>query len=380
MLHHGDLVSSALDPHKRAAMLRAIDVVLAASPQPLSVALIGWEAATLLDAVYHRANSVLIFEQDPALIDSIRASLAAKELGGKITLFEQPLDHLTCDHRVDLAITSISSTWFIEGGEAQRLRAIRARLLKPGGTLIPRRAAHLFELAASPSDPGGIMLRAPRASRPGEPVPVLSESKHFITHDLVGESLPDAIDDTIIVKPLLSGTITGLRLKTLCELAEGVTQVTSAAGVQSLILPLREDVHAQAGQPVSVHLRFALGQGLSAVSARARALPPQDSKPLAQRPDAAINRFRQRIAAMIQHVDQLGRAADLDKVVGYTLQPHGDVSRLTALFWTVDEEFKKPLRDLIDSFRHEISATGPMPDDEAIYELLLATYRAARAG
>lgn len=378
MTQHGDLVSSALDPHKRAAMLRALDVVLASAKTPPSVALIGWEAATLLDALYHRASRVLIFEQDPELVESIRHSLAAKELGGKVHLFTQPLDQIALDERVSLAITSLASTWFIEGHEAQRVSSIRARILAPGGAMIPRRVVHLFELASSPNDAGGIALRVPRASRPGEPVPVLGESKHFITQDLANDPLPESIDDTIIVKPLLGGTITGLRLKTLCELAEGVTQVTSANGVQSLIVPLREDVHAQAGQPVSVSLRYTLGQGLGHIQARARALPVQEGRPLDARQQEVVAAFRARVVHMIKAVDQQGRAADLDKVVGYTLQPHGDVSRLTALFWTVDEEFKKPLRDLLDAFRREVSAVGPVPDDEAIYELLLSTYRDAR--
>lgn len=379
MALHGDLVSSALDPHKRAAMLRAIDVALAQRDAPPSVALIGWEAATLLDAIYHRADRVLIFEQDPELVESIRHSLAAKELGAKVLLFEQPLDQINLDRRVHLAITTLTSTWFIEGHEAQRITAIRERILHPDGDMIPRRVVHLFELASAPNDAGGIALRATRATRAGEPVAVLGESKHFVTQDLVTDALPESIDDTIIVKPLLGGTITGLRLKTLCELATGVTLVTSTAGVQSLIVPLREDVAASAGQPVNVHLRYTLGQGLHQIQARARALPNQEGRPINARQGEVVARFRERIIAMINHVDQRGRGADLDKVVGYTLQTHGDVSRLTALFWTVDEEFKKPLRDLLDAFRHEASSVGQVPDDEAIYELLLSTYRAARA-
>jgi hypothetical protein len=379
MALHGDLVSSALDPHKRAAMLRAIDVALAQCDAPPSVALIGWEAATLLDAIYHRASRVLIFEQDPELVESIRHSLAAKELGGKVLLFEQPLDQINLDQRVRLAITSLASTWFIEGHEAQRITAIRERILRDDGDMIPRRVVHLFELASTPHDAGGIALRATRATRAGEPVAVLGESKHFVTHDLVADALPESIDDTIIVKPLLGGTITGLRLKTLCELAQGVTLVSSTAGVQSLIVPLREDVVASAGQPVNVHLRYALGQGLHQIQARARALPNQEGRPVNERQGEVVARFRTRIIDMVKLVDQQGRGADLDKVVGYTLQTHGDVSRLTALFWTVDEEFKKPLRDLLDAFRHEASSVGQVPDDETIYELLLSTYRDVRA-
>jgi hypothetical protein len=381
MALHGDLVSSALDPHKRAAMLRAIDVALthhhAAHDAPPDVALVGWEAATLLDAIYHRASRVLIFEQDPELAESIRHSLAAKELGGKALLFEQPLDQINLDQRVHLAITSLASTWFIEGHEAQRICAIRERILRPDGDMIPRRVVHLFELASTPNDAGGIALRSMRATRAGEPVAVLGESKHFITQDLVVDQLPESIDDTIIVKPLLGGTITGLRLRTLCELAPGVTLVSSVAGVQSLIVPLKEDVVAAAGQPVSVHLRYTLGQGQ--LQARARALPHQEGRPINARQGEAVSHFREHIVSMIKLVDQKGRGADLDKVVGYTLQTHGDVSRLTALFWTVDEEFKKPLRELLDAFRHEASAVGQVPDDESIYELLLSTYRDARS-
>jgi len=81
---------------------------------------------------------------------------------------------------------------------------------------------------------------------------------------------------------------------------------------------------------------------------------------------------------MIAKVDELGRGSDLDKVVTYTFDPHGDVSRLTALFWTVDEEFQKPLRALVERVRLALSQEGQNPSDENLYDLMLEAYRDTR--
>jgi len=69
----------------------------------------------------------------------------------------------------------------------------------------------------------------------------------------------------------------------------------------------------------------------------------------------------------------------LDKIVEYSLDPHGDVSRLTALFWTIDEEFRPPLRDIVAKMRRSASAIGVAPADETIYELMLEAYHGLRA-
>ena len=79
---------------------------------------------------------------------------------------------------------------------------------------------------------------------------------------------------------------------------------------------------------------------------------------------------------MIEMADQRGRAQDLQKVVQYTVEPHGDVSRLTAFFWTIDEEYRKPVKQIVDQFRATASSElGEVPDDETIYELMLEVYR-----
>jgi predicted RNA methylase len=377
----GDRFSAALDPHRRQSMERALRGALdefgATKP---SVALVGWQAATFIEVAYDKAARVVIIEDDPELIDSIEKGLLARDLGKKVKLLTEAPGEVVLDERVDVTLTSVTSTWFIEGGEAGVLANIRRNVLKKNGVMVPRKLAHLFEIAASPTGVAGLPLRVPRYSRPGEPVPVLSESKHFVTTDLTqGGQIPEAIDDTIIVKPLLSGRISALRLTTLCELAEGVVQVTSQAGLQSILVPLREDIEAEAGQPVRIHIRYRLGEGLDTVRFSAKALPQADSSDWEHRDHPVTERFQARVAKFVDELDKRGRGGDLDKVVSYTMQPHGDVSRLTAIFWTIDEDYKKPVRELIDGFRREASSEiGTTPPDEVIYDLMYEVYQDKR--
>lgn len=376
----GEEFSAALDPHRRQSMVRALDAAFAdwSGKAKPSVALVGWQAATLVDAIYERAGRVVIIEDREELVDSIQKSLAAHNYGKKIKLVAQSPAEVRLDEPVDVAVAAVTSTWFIEGDEARILENVRDHVLVDGGQLVPRRLAHLFEVAAPPTGVSGITLRAPRHSRPGEPVPVLSESKHFISWDPSQGEAPEAIDDTIIVKPLLSGRISALRLTTLVELAEGVVQVTSQAGLQSILVPLREDVDVAAGQPVRIHIRYRVGQGLDTARFSAKPLPPSEAE-RDQIPVEVLEGFRDRLRQMVRDLDRMGRGADLDKVVSYTVEPHGDVSRLTALFWTIDEEFRKPVKEMVDTFRAQASqAGGPVPGDEAVYDTMIEIYREMR--
>lgn len=373
----GSLISSALDPHRRTAMIQAIEQTLH-EHKGARVALLGFEAATLLDVVAQRAAKVIIFEHDPELVRAIEHGIVASGLGAKVSLITQDAATAKLEPRADVVIATLGSTWFIEGRELELINNAQAHILKPHGVMIPRRAVHLFELCASPNQVGPLTLRSPRFSRPGEPIPVLSEAKHFITQTFAQGALPTTIDDTIYVKPLLSGQITGLRIKTLYELADNVIQVTSASGVQAILVPLREDVHAQANQPVSIHICYEAGEGMSHVSLSARALPPEQANPVQEAQLPALEAFRARINGMIDELDRRGRGADLDRVVSYTIQPHGDVSRLTALFWTIDDEFHKTLSDIVETFRREFSQHGPAPDDETTYSVMLEVWKARR--
>jgi len=268
----------------------------------------------------------------------------------------------------------------MEGPGAAILGNAKKNVLKKNGQLVPRRFVHLFELASSPTEINGMSVRVPRYNRPGEPIPVLSESKHFITTDFTeGGEVRTEIEDTIIVKPLLTGTLTGLRLTSLSELGESNVHLASHSGFQSIFVPLREDVEVESGQPVELYVRFKMGEGLTETRFSARLLQDHAPKRWELSDHEIVDRFREKIVALVRSLDEQERGSDLDKVVSYTIDPHGDVTRLTALFWTVDEEFRKPLRELVDSFRREASQLGSPPSDEVVYDIMLETYETYRA-
>lgn len=368
--------SAALDPHRRAAYRRAIDAAFKQHGGKPSVALLGWQAATFIDAVASRAGRIVIVEADEELAENVHAGIVARGLGTNVVMLHEDPATVVLDEHVDIVVVAQTSTWLMEGPGARIIANARTNVAKRNGTLIPRRFVHLFELACSATEINGISLRVPRYTRPSEPIPTLSESKHFRTNNL-HEELALAVEDTIIVYPLLSGTLTGLHLHTLAELSDSNVQPAAHSGFQSLFMPLREDLAVKAGEPVEIYVRYELGSGLQKTRFSARALH-QKTASWEHLEHPRVDEFRARIKQMIALLDEQGRGGDLDKVVSYTIEPHGDVSRLAALFWTVDEEFRKPLRDLVEGFRREAAQLGSTPSDEVIYEIMLATYRAAR--
>ena len=379
LLDPGFQFSAALDPHRRAAYRRALEQAFRKSGASPSVALIGWQAATLIDSVAGKAGRIVIIEENRELAENIHSGIVAKGFGANVTMVSEDPRTVKLDERVDIVVGGLTSTWFMEGPGARILSNAREHVLKNKGTMIPRRFVHLFELACSPTEINGISLRVPRYNRPGEPIPVLSESKHWSTIDLTQSAeIAEEVEDTIIVHPLLSGTLTGLRLATLSELADNVVHPAAHSGFQSIFVPLREDVDVTVGQPVEIRVRYRLGEGMQKTRFSARLLQKKEAEALAFEESAVVQAFRKRIHDQIVGLDEQGRGGDLDKVVSYTIDPHGDVSRLAALFWTVDEEYQKPLRDLIDGFRRQMAAEGHTPSDEAVYELMLDTYRRAR--
>lgn len=379
LLDPGFQFSAALDPHRRSAYRKALEQAFAKLGGKPSVALVGWQAATLIDVVAERASRVVIIEKDRELADNLHKGIVSKGYGSNVVMIAEDPATVKLDERVDVVVAGLATTWFMEGPGATILANARQNIVKNKGILIPRRFVHLFELACSPTEINGISLRVPRYNRPGEPIPVLSESKHWSTTDLVrDETIAADVEDTIIVHPLLSGTLTGLRLTTLSELADNVVHPAAHSGFQSIFVPLRADIDVAAGQPVEIHVRYRIGEGMQKTRFSARVLQRASAEPAAFEDSAVVEAFQTKIRTMIGRLDDQGRGGDLDKVVSYTIEPHGDVSRLAALFWTVDEEYQKPLRDLVDGFRRDMAQEGHTPSDEAIYDLMLSIYRDAR--
>ena len=379
----GDAISTALDPHRRSSVLEALDRIVGDGGADQSLALLGFQAGTFVAEAARRVDRVVVVEQDSDLLERFRRAIVAEDLGDTVTLIDADPAEVSFDEPVDAAVYLPRSVWMMESPDAAVLSNIGDHVLKPKGTLVPRRVVQLLELAEPPTQLAGISLREPRYSRPGEPVATLSESKHFMTTEFDDVTpADDVIDDTIIIRPLISGTISGLRLSSVVELAEGVVQVSSESGVKSVLVPLHDDVDVEAGQPVSIRVRYEPGAGLGSARFSARLMPEEGSEETSVDSDhPVISDFQDSVLEMMRHVDNIGRGSDLDRVVSYTRRPHGDVSRLTALFWGVDEEFRRPLRELVEEFRRAYSEEfGQIPTDDAIYGWMFEVYEGERDG
>lgn len=89
--------------------------------------------------------------------------------------------------------------------------------------------------------------------------------------------------------------------------------------------------------------------------------------------------FQAQVAEMIADLDRRGRGQDLDRVAAYTQKPRGEVSRLTAVFWTIDEHYQKPVRAMVEQFRQQAAAEwGEAPCDTIVYALMYQVYQKAR--
>lgn len=378
----GEAISAALDPHRRTSVLEAIDEVLAAGGSATKVALLGFQAATFFPDVADRADEVVIVEDREDLVERFQRAIVSTKRGDTVRLVDADPAGVELDERVDVAVYLPRSTWMMDSPDAAVLSNVRDGVLKEGGTLIPHRVIQLLELAALPTTLRGISLREPRYSRPGEPVATLSESKHFMTTEFGQVADTDReVDDTIIIRPLLGGRVSGLRLTSMVELADGVVQASSEAGVRSVVVPLREDVEVEAGTAVSIRVRYEPGAGLESARFSARVMPEQktDEKPV-DSDHPVVAEFQKSVRSMMHQIDKIGRGSDLDRVVSYTRRPHGDVTRLTALFWGVDEEFRRPLRDIVEEFRRQYSSEfGHTPADEAVYDWMYEVYEDERS-
>jgi hypothetical protein len=378
LLEPGFQFSAALDPHRASSWRAAIADALSLLESKPAVALLGWQAATFIDAVVDKAGRIVVVEASQEMLDLVARGLETNGWESRVELLLADPETVALDDPADLVICPFAATWLMEGPAASILSNARANVAREGGVVLPRRLVHLFELASAPVDVNGISVRVPRYTRPGETVPVLSESKHFGTTDLTtGDKFAQKIEDTIIVKPLLSGTLTGVRLTTLLELGTNNIAYAAHSGFQSVFVPFRESLEVTAGAPVTIFVDYTMGAGLT--DSRFLARPIQQSKREWPYLDHEVtDRFRAKIRGMIAQVESQGRGADLDKVVSYTIDPHGDVSRLAALFWTVDEEFRKPLRDLVDGFKRDAAQQATMPPDDVIYEIMIGTYKDLR--
>ena len=89
LLDPGFQFSAALDPHRRAAYRRAIESAFKKTGPGASVALLGWQAATLIDVVASRADRVVIVEADEELCENVHKGIVGRGLGANVVMLAE---------------------------------------------------------------------------------------------------------------------------------------------------------------------------------------------------------------------------------------------------------------------------------------------------
>ena len=90
--------------------------------------------------------------------------------------------------------------------------------------------------------------------------------------------------------------------------------------------------------------------------------------------------FERAIGAIIDEADRLGRASDLDRVVRH-MEPAdkpSELSRLAALMYLLDEEYRLRVREAADAFRRWGEMKGETPSDDEILDIMKAVYLSRR--
>src|SRR5690554_7046670 len=81
--------STVLDPHRRASMERAIKTVFDQHDEKISIALIGWQAATFINILHQHASHIVVIEPDADMLENLQRGLIAHDLGTQVSVIQQ---------------------------------------------------------------------------------------------------------------------------------------------------------------------------------------------------------------------------------------------------------------------------------------------------
>lgn len=226
------------------------------------------------------AGHVTTCESNPLIAEIASRVVRASGLGDRITVIAKPSTDLEIgrdlERRADLIVSEIVDCGLIGEGLLRSIRDARARLLAPGGALMPGRCrligalvsgnalrslhrvgsaagfdVSLFNIAATP---GHIPVRL--WTRPHR---LLSSPVELVAFDLLRDPLVDGAR-AVTIRPNATGSADGIAAWFEMDLGGGVIIRNSpdnrTSHWEQAFLPFPEPVRVTAGRPLTVDIRW----------------------------------------------------------------------------------------------------------------------------
>jgi methyltransferase family protein len=275
-------MSRVLDEHRGLladpVRMAAFECAIAATVRPGDVVLDLASGTGILGLMACRAGAARVYcVDDGRIVDVARALAAANGYGDRMTFLMEHSTAVELPERVDAIIGDQVGHFGFEAGLIECYADARARLLKPGGRVLPRE----IHLCVALIDSADIRERVGFWSRPvagfdlsdaagiavNTGYPLLLSSSEMISESVAGGVIQvDAPADDVLevnadLRACRAGTVNAIGGWFVAELAPGIAMTNNPAapdrmGRRQVAFPLGESVPVDGGEIVHVNMRI----------------------------------------------------------------------------------------------------------------------------
>jgi len=198
-----------------------------------------------------------LIENNPNIIDFIRATLKEKGWDKKVELIYGDALKVELPEQVDFVIGELMSIYCANEYQVQIFKRLR-QFLKPTGKLIPEKIINMAQLSLAEFD--GSHKHYPLLFTRHWPT-TLSSQVEVNTIDLYREEEENIIRSTS-TKALLSGTVNSLLIYSWVQLSEGINFTGTDSLMPPTVVKLEKPVELRAGKTYTIHSNFTYGTSL----------------------------------------------------------------------------------------------------------------------
>lgn len=260
-----------LDTRRTSALQRAIKMVVKQGDTVMDV---GTGSAILaMFAAKAGAKKIYAIEITPEIAEFARTNVRANNLTDKVEVITSDIKRFNFPHNIDVLIMELMDTWMVAEQQAVALNTLRDRgIISSETKLIPYRYQSLIGLAEYDfnfydlSMPFVIQARNFAADKHIQKY----LSKVVIFNDIdLRKKIETDIDLFANVTVGVSGTLNALVLKAKINLTPTQTLMGTTDLNMPVIVPI-DPIGVKSGQVVSVHVKYAMGEGFDKFKATAK--------------------------------------------------------------------------------------------------------------
>lgn len=198
-----------------------------------------------------------LIENNPNIIDGVRATLKEKGWDQKVELIYGDALQVELPEKVDFVIGELMSIYCANEYQVQIFKRLR-KFLKPEGKLIPEKIINMAQLGLADFEDGH--QHYPLLFTRHWPT-TLSTQVEVNTIDLYQEE-EENIVTSVKSRALLSGTVNCLLIYSWVQLTEGINFTGTDSLMPPTVVKLKETVDLKAGQEYTIHADFKYGTSL----------------------------------------------------------------------------------------------------------------------